>query len=471
MTNRRPQDETKIGWSRVLSLSLSLSFLSFARPASAQELPKIHYGELSTAEVSEVQAWSSLYWQRADAYIAGQSVSFSYTFTEPRMNLATFLPSRALRPTLEDLSLLSESDCDQVLVFMPGTDETILAKREALKNAMIGGSISTDFFTQPQAAAKHAERIEEVLAENPLPWGIVGSSLVSERLPLRKFKRLTSAPTVPALSFSSGTMDTITVIIGNIGNVLDDAADVTEAQAALSGGESQADAVMRVLRDDILPTNNVTVEAIDRIDMSFGIYGNVPLIYVRFTDSYVLIDGIDGTMSQVFDLTSPLDGRALLERYTDFQGDDSVRYFNKFGCVQTLAASWQPGLPSTPAYAPRPASPPGSPIPAPYTDPDPPLPFRPALPPPPAPPLPMPTFKINPSFPGWESNTDCVLIAGGCHCVKYKYYVTPTPGGGIIVERTYCKPPAAACPPASSPPGTPGVPPPGTPPCDVEYYH
>ena len=342
-----------------LSLSLSLSFLSFARPASAQELPKIHYGELSTAEVSEVQAWSSLYWQRADAYIAGQSVSFSYTFTEPRMNLATFLPSRALRPTLEDLSLLSESDCDQVLVFMPGTDETILAKREALKNAMIGGSISTDFFTQPQAAAKHAERIEEALAENPLPWGIVGSSLVSERLPLRKFKRLTSAPTVPALSFSSGTMDTITVIIGNIGNVLDDAADVTEAQAALSGGESQAAAVMRVLRDDILPTNNVTVEAIDRIDMSFGIYGNVPLIYVRFTDSYVLIDGIDGTMSQVFDLTSPLDGRALLERYTDFQGDDSVRYFNKFGCVMQVAPTWR-DTPPVPGIVPTPG-PPGTP--------------------------------------------------------------------------------------------------------------
>ncbi len=323
-------------------------------------MPKIHYGELSTAEVSEVQAWSSLYWQRADAYIAGQSVSFSYTFTEPRMNSATFLPSRALRPTLEDLSLLSESDCDQVLVFMPGTDETILAKREALKNAMIGGSISTDFFTQPQAAAKHAERIEEVLAENPLPWGIVGSSLVSERLPLRKFKRLTSAPTVPALSFSSGTMDTITVIIGNIGNVLDDAADVTEAQAALSGGESQADAVMRVLRDDILPNNFVAIEAIDRIDMSFGIYGNIPLIYVRFADSYVLIDGIDGTMSAVFDLTSPLDGRALLERYTDFEGDDSVRYFNKFGCVMLVPNTWHdtppvPGLiqlPATPTTAP-----------------------------------------------------------------------------------------------------------------------
>jgi len=444
-----------------LSLSLSLSFLSFARPASAQELPKIHYGELSTAEVSEVQAWSSLYWQRADAYIAGQSVSFSYTFTEPRMNLATFLPSRALRPTLEDLSLLSESDCDQVLVFMPGTDETILAKREALKNAMIGGSISTDFFTQPQAAAKHAERIEEALAENPLPWGIVGSSLVSERLPLRKFKRLTSAPTVPALSFSSGTMDTITVIIGNIGNVLDDAADVTEAQAALSGGESQADAVMRVLRDDILPTNNVTVEAIDRIDMSFGIYGNVPLIYVRFTDSYVLIDGIDGTMSQVFDLTSPLDGRALLERYTDFQGDDSVRYFNKFGCVQTLAAGWK--TTPKPGYAPRPASPPGAPVPAPFVDPSP-LPGF----------VPAPPYPMHPTLPGWESNTGCITPVGGCICVTYKYHVSPVPGSGIIVERIRCTPPVASCPatlPATNIPSTPGLNPPGKV-CDPsEYYY
>ncbi len=323
-------------------------------------MPKIHYGELSTAEVSEVQAWSSLYWQRADAFIAGQSISFSYTFTEPRMNSATFLPSRAVRPTLEDLNLLSESDCDQVLVFMPGTDEDILAKREALKNAMIGGSISTNYFTQPESAAKHAQRLDEAIAENPVAWGVVGSSLVSEGLPLRKFKRSSTAPAVAAMSFSSGTMDGINVIIDNIGTLLDNAADVTEAQAALSGGESQADLVMRLLRDDILPTNNVTVEAIDRIDMAFEIYGNLPLIYVRFADSYVLIDGVDGTVSTVFDLTSPLEGRALLERYTDYQGDDAVRYFNKFGCVQTLAASWKPTPPAGPTLVPAPV-PAGSP--------------------------------------------------------------------------------------------------------------
>ncbi|MBX9735786.1 MAG: hypothetical protein K2X32_02575 [Phycisphaerales bacterium] len=327
-------------------------------------MPKIHYGELTPTEVSEVQAWSNLYWQRADSFIAGTTVSFSYTFTEPRMNSATFLPSRAVRPTLEDLGLLSESDCDQVLVFMPGTDASVLAKREALKNAMIGGTIATDYFTEPQAVARHATRIEEALEQNPLAWNYVGSKLVSQGLPLRKFKRTTSQPAVAALSFSTGTMAGINAIIDNIGNVLDNTADVTEAQAALSGGESEADAVMRVLRDDIFPNNNVTIESIDRIDMAFGIYGNVPLIYVRFSDSYILIDGVDGTVSTVFDLTSPLDGIALLERYTDYQGpSDSVRYFNKFGCVMLLAPSWKTTAPSVPAptAAPvLPTSPPGT---------------------------------------------------------------------------------------------------------------
>lgn len=268
--------------------------LACAAPAIGQSPPPSTplYGTLTASEEAEVAAWGVAYWQRLETGTAATPVQ---SFSNPGMNSPLFSPRYGTRATLERLKLLEIADSQVVIEQATQANVADWDKRKALKDAMTALKFVTDPVTNPNGTAAHVEMILDASTTSSLVTYTEGGKLVSEKLPLDV---LVSAGADPqfASQLSVDTVNAINALVVACPGYASTAAGGTEAQKWQTGAPSKRDAVetrVRTLIHDI----QVPSHGVDTLDASFGVYGCLPLVRVRFPDATVVIDALTGAVS------------------------------------------------------------------------------------------------------------------------------------------------------------------------------
>ncbi len=417
--------------------AMAVAALTCAAPAFAHFPPPtppatVYYGTLTAAEEAEVQAWGIAYWTRVEA-----GTPSTMPFSTAAMNSHLFNPFRGTRATLENLKLLDASDCDKAIIEgdVSTMDTATLAKRQALKDAMTDSKFATDPITNVEGTIEHIAQILNAAATNELVTYTEGGSLVSKGLPLDIVVAAGADPDF-ATELSANTVNAINaLVVASPGYVLL-ATGGTEAQTALSGGASRTDQVhsrIRTLLNDL----NVIGYTTQPVRASFGVYGELPIVLVRFADAAVMVDAVSGAVTSPSKRSAALDVRPLLAAHTEFAVGTGSRLFTSDGCTTLAGADWEPTMP------------PGS---------------RPRLPiglPPAWPMTPdMVPANVQPGRVGWWTDWTCITTLWTCSCTAYGQDTDST--GKIIWVKRVCSM-AGACggagpAPASLPPGAPNGP-------------
>ncbi len=410
-------------------------------------------GSLTAAQQAEMMAWGQAYFNRIEGVNQGGSnaATAAWNFATPAMNSPLFNPFYGPRQTLVNLGQVGESDCFKALVEAPGTDAVSQARRSAIKDALIGFTIKTDPVMDPNGTASHIVSILDAAYVAGLVTYTQDGKLVSEKLPLAVLQGAgVSVQFADNLSESSVTA--LLVLTSQAPGIVVGAVGVTEAEGMVGGQGTKANAVAAGI-SAMLNQAGTGGAAVLRMDAIFGVYGQLPVVYVALSDCAVLVDATTGAVSTPIKLGSPLDASGLLAQHPDAAASPFAhRMMSAAGCTTIAAPSWTPG-PVPAGYTPRPAKPPGAPQVVPgFKDPFPPFPWTPAI-------FPMPKFNPSALPNGWTSDTVCVTAAGFCVCVTYKMYTSTTPGAPIIYERTEEIWPRTVCggTGTSSPSTTPGT--------------
>jgi len=414
----------------------TLAAVAQATSVSAQT--SVYYGTMDAADKVQLAQWATHYWARVDA---GSTVTpGTFTFTKAAMNDPLFLPVRGARRTLETLGVLNAQACDGLTEVQPGLGD--VAVIDALREAMTQWKFRTDAVINPAGTQAHFNLINAAPSTSNTVWGMEGSHLVSTNLP---WEALTGANQTGqiASTVSTPTLHTIGKLTDTAPAIAKAAKGVTQTQALITGALSHADrfedGVVKFLSDQ---GSNATAW---RVDASFGVFGSLPLVGVKFDDAFVLLDTTSGRLDGPFALASPLDATVLLANQSGYVSGTTVRYHNANGCLILIAPSWRPG------------GPPGVTTPrAPITNPN----YPPACPPPgwtlptPPPPSAWPTRPpcYNPANPagGW-ANCTCSSTSGTWFCIVSSQSVGGLPPR-IYQTITYYNCGGGATAPAGCPP-------------------
>lgn len=426
--------------------------------APAMAADPVFGGSLTAAQQAELLQWGQLYWNRVEGVPppAGSSNAAlaSFSFSLPAMNSELFNPFYGPRQTLIKLNLISANDCMKQLVEQPGTDAASVAKRAAIKDSLLEAKFKTDPVTDPAGTVNHVIKILDAGYVAGLVTYTEDGKLVSKELPLDVLVEA-GVTTQVAEALSGESVTALLVLSSQLPGAIATISGATEAQAALTGQASKADAVASRVTT-LLNQAGVAPNAVERMDAIFSVYGQLPMVYVAMSDCAVLLDATTGAMSMPMMLGSPLSASALLAQH-DAAGDGLAhRVVSKMGCVYAAAPSWQPTRP--PGYGPRPAAPQGTaPLLIPWTDPS--APFNTTVP-----------RLFDPTNIGWFTHLICVDTGAGCLCVKYGLETSSVPGSPIIFRRVKVKAENQACHVDTQIPG--GLKPPGAPlTVTPEYYY
>jgi len=440
----------------------SLNFGGFTGMASASAAVQpvatpdpVFSGTLTSQQQTEMMAWGQAYWNKVEGVVGpgGTNAALGgFTFSTAAMNSPLFNPFYGPRQTLVNLGLIAESDCMKQLAEAPGMDAASLVKQSAIKDALLEAKFKTDPVTDPTGTFNHINKIFDSGYVANLVIYTEDGKLVSKELPLDVL--VGAGMTVElADSLSADTVTALLVLSSQVPAIVANAAGVTEATGMLGTQARKADAVAIAIRN-LLTQAGVQSDGVERMDALFGVYGQLPTVYVALSDCAVLIDATTGAMTNPIKLGTPLNAGGLLALHPFAATSPFAhRMVSAAGCTYVAAPKWRTSPPA--GYIPRPAAPAGTPPVTPiFID--------------PSPPFSIPGGQPNflPDTPGWYSDYRCLQTAGDCICVRYGMWVGPA-GGGIIFERetsTWSREPCGnigtlPAPPTGTPAGTPITPP------------
>lgn len=383
-----------------------------------------------------------------------------FGFSNAALNSPLFNPVRAARPTLEALNILSATDCDGMAALQPGWGNSTIS--DAFREAMKNWKVTTNSATNASGTAIHIALISSAPSGSGTTWTTQGDLLISEKLPWLAATGANQPPTI-AGNLSQETTSAIQKLINVAPIIATASAGTTEAQSLVTGEESHAVRFERGVAS--LLADGEWAAGTTRLEATFGAFGSLPIVMVAFTDAFVLLDSVNGSLDGPFAPGSDLDSTALLQSHVDaYQPGTRVRFATQDGCIVTGASTTRPGTPPA-GYIPSTPSP----------------------------------VVTPPPLPGNPSNWTCVTLGTGptlrCECIMTESWTfspppTPPPPYGppnnnrIRVKHTCtyaggaCGTPAAF-PPSSgtpSPGSSPPVPgptnglPPVTPTCIAEHY-
>ncbi len=422
---------------------LTLAVLGLAAsPLFAQAPDPVHsvfYGNLTSSQQSDVQAWSVYVFQRLEA--GGGSPGAGFAFSG-NMASQLFNPLRSARSTLEAVKAIDESLCDDLET--PATqDPEALAARAAFKDAMVGAKISTSVIDDPVGSSVHLNLILGAPAGSSVASSIEGDKLVSQNLPLEKVS-VAVAQAALELNLSARTQQMMSDFIESGATWAAAAGNGTEWQKAVTGATSRADGFADTVRLYMMFFDDGSMN-VQPIRALFGVHGELPIVGVQLGDAYVLLDAISGNFSGPFKQGEPINASGLLQAYPDaYAAGTGIRYVSAAGCPTTVVGTWHD------------SPPPGSWTPS-------------------APTVVPPSTTVPKSNPGWWQPWQCFDTVGGkCKCTSggsddKSPATTPATRTPTQILCTNCTPPAAGCGaiPVPKSPTTPNTPPvisPGTPP-------
>jgi hypothetical protein len=416
---------------------IALAFCAGAILSSAATADSIYLGDLTPAEKTDVSLWGSLFWQRVDQ--GGGNVGAGFSFSTAAMNGHLFNPLRSTRRTLELVNEIHSTDCDVLGPTLTDIGNMNESARAAFRTAMINGSIVTDSVTNPEGTFEHAMLIVSADPEAGIQVVISGSLLISTGLPLAPAEDM---PTDPTLHFSIGatSQQAIASLLNAGPQWVIDSGAVTEAQKLLTGAASKTDVYAGKVRD-LLTGLGIQGERVTIFYASFGVYGELPVIFVPLPDCYVLVDPTNGNISGPFTRTSKINAGGLLAAHTEaFSTSMSIRYYSASGCIFKDPPGWKTEPPCGNIF--NPCTPPI------YWDP------------------------ADPDGNQWFCFSQGIDGDGNLACVCERRGTTPigTPAINVPVRRACnCGFPGAGCANGSQPGYPPlGCPPPST--CPVQYW-
>ncbi|MCC6321401.1 MAG: hypothetical protein IT438_08205 [Phycisphaerales bacterium] len=275
--------------------------------------------------------WSTHYWDRVDT--GNKAKVGDFAFSNAALNNPLFNPVRAVRPTLEQVNLVSASDCDGMAALQPGWGNTAIA--DAFRDAMKHWKISTDSAADPSGTATHVG----LISGSGVGWTSQGNLIISDKLPWSPVSGTNAAPTA-ATSISSSTQAAINKLI-TVGSIIASAsAGTSEAQSLITGEESHATRFERGVRETL--AGGGWQGDTWRVDAVFGVFGSLPLVGVMFGDAYVLLDSTNGNIDGPFALTSVLSPDSLLAAHSQvYSSGSAVEFYSGPGCATTVAARWR----------------------------------------------------------------------------------------------------------------------------------
>lgn len=312
--------------------------------ASAGHAQEIYYADgLTETEGADVVAWNVLYWQRVDQ--GGGAPGEGFTFSNPAMNAHLFNPVRAARPTLEAVGAVPVGLCDRMheVGGAPGWEgEAAAQARAAMKDLMLFGQVTTNVAEDPWGSWEHLMLILAAPEDSGvLVWDENGQ-LISVDLPLEEINTEAANASLK-LEVSPESQQILGTLIsaGGYWAASAQSGDVPQWQALITGELSKAER-FRGLVDAYLTLVEAEGASTQVIHASFGLFGELPVIGVRLSDCYVLLDPTNGNFSGPFEPESPLDARGLLSFHSDaYEAGKAVRYYGELGCVTLVAAQWR----------------------------------------------------------------------------------------------------------------------------------
>lgn len=416
-------------------------------------------GPLDSPDKAELAAYSTLYWQYADAQTPGAGAG-SFQFTDPNLNSPLFNPYRAsLRKVQAAKGIYPDTteSCSGSPGSVTATD---------IKSFMIDGTISTPLDQTAEVSAHLAKLLEALDEGQEVAVANEDGKLVTVGLDPKTLQLvpIDSAP-VPANSAIADLFNSVATAAGQLAATQDLSHVVSDP---LVGHKPYWAAFMQGL-DRSLGAAAVTIEArVTGLDAAFGDYGCLVLARVETNQGvYLLVDTVNGAVAGPYSDSAPYDARALLATHPEYVDGQTIEYFGKGDCATTM--------PVASIKTPIPRGPPG--FPAGWT---------------PQTPLP-PNFTV----PGNPSDWVCVFTpvvpattppTGSCTCTSTYTWIYSGPGPCpyqvstflcLIYETWTCASTApvgtAGCPskpntwPSPPPAGGP-IAPGGTPGCTPSYY-
>ncbi len=234
-------------------------------------------------------------------------------------------------------------DCEQStqqLAEYPGTDAASAAKRQAIKDALVDFRFKTDPVTDPTGTTTHVIRILDASMVAGLVTYTEDGKLVSEKLPLDVLVAA-GANVELADNLSADSITALLLLTNQAPGLVAGASGATEAKAMLGGQATKANTVATAVAA-LLNQAGVAVNAVERMDALFGVYGQLPTVYVALSDCAVLVDATTGAVTTPVKLGTPVDASGLLALHAEASAPYAHRMVSAMGCTYVAAPSWQP---------------------------------------------------------------------------------------------------------------------------------
>ncbi len=269
------------------------------------------------------------------------------------MNSQLFNPFNGPRQTLVKLGRIDSTDGMRQLVEAPGADVASAKKREAIKDALVNFTFKTSPVNNPDGTTNHIYKILNASSVAGLVTYVEDGQLVSEKLPLDLIVVAGADPQF-ASTLSDATATAVTAILVAAPGYASTATGGSETHKLTSGGPSRADQVRdRIVQ--LLANTNTEGSDTDQGEISFGVYGSLPVIHVSFADADLMIDALTGAVVGPMAPGSPVPTEALLSGHSEYvTGSGAVYLAGIFGLFpRSTLPTWHnvppPGFPATPA--------------------------------------------------------------------------------------------------------------------------
>ncbi len=316
---------------------------SWVASASAAVLvpDPVFSGTLTAAQQAEMMAWGQAYFNKIEGVNQGGSnaVATAWTFATPAMNSPLFNPFYGPRQTLVNLGLIDDTDCMKAITETPGTDRSALKKRSAIKDALVSFKFKTDPVTDPNGTTTHVYKILDAALVAGLVTYTEGGKLVSEKLPLDIIIAAGAEPQFVD-TISLDTINAINAIVVAAPGYAQTAIGGNEAQKMLTGGTSRADnirtKIMQLLTD-------LQVEGSDseQGEITFAVYGALPVIHVALLDADLMVDAVTGAVVGPLVKGSAPPIATLLLAHAEYTSGTGGRYLTtSFGCQVVALPFW-----------------------------------------------------------------------------------------------------------------------------------
>ncbi len=321
--------------------------------ASALTPDPVFGGTLTAAQQAEMMQWGQTYWNRLEGVPTAANTTF--TFSTAAMNSPLFNPFYGPRQTLVNLGLIADGDCMKQLAEYPGTDAASAAKRQAIKDALVDFRFKTDPVTDPTGTTTHVIKILDASMVAGLVTYTEDGKLVSEKLPLDVLVAA-GANVELADNLSADSITALLVLTNQAPGLVAGVSGATEAKAMLGGQATKANNVATAVAA-LLGQAGVGVDAVERMDALFGVYGQLPTVYVGLSDCAVLVDATTGAVTTPVKLGTPLDASGLLALHGEASAPYAHRMVSSMGCTFVAAPTWHATPPAGYPAAPAPAAP------------------------------------------------------------------------------------------------------------------